>query len=172
MLLSSAFVIRSRNFLHFLMCSNPCSFPVHSTSDLPIFFISLCVAIIAPVQCIRHPSRMLTTQMYRNVLCWQSVHYNVMVVYTLVSAMSMLLLFFVACIWATRRFPQPVLVGSLQFLHRHRFLFLRFRASCYGSGLWLLVRSPPQKNHPNKKTQQGVFLRKCQVALPELCVKL
>ena len=57
-------------------------------------------AILSHIQRIRYPSRMLTAQMYRNVFRLHSTDHLVLVVYTLVIAMSRLLPFVVDCIGA------------------------------------------------------------------------
>ena len=46
-----------------------------------------------------------------------------------------------ACIWATRRYPQAVILRSSQFLDAFRFLSSRFRPDCFSAGLVLLARS-------------------------------
>ena len=107
---------------------------------LMVFFISVCVSLLVPFQCIRHPSGEMTTQVYRSVLCWQPGDHYLMLGYS-IAILSMLLLPYISvCIWATLRYPKASMLRRTQFLHCFRFLFFRFRPKRYASGLFLLAR--------------------------------
>ena len=105
-----------------------------------VFFISVCVSVFAPFQCTTHPNGEISMQLYTDILCWKTGSHQVMVGSTIGLCSTCLLPYLSACIWATRRYPQAVILRSAQFLEAFRFLFTRSRPDCYLAGLVLLAR--------------------------------
>ena len=104
-------------------------------------YISVCSAIVQPLQCEVHPNGLSTMQAYREVVCWdpEGDHHRMMIVGALASLLP--LVFLSLCAWVTHVLPKRLHQGDTAFLNAFAFLLFRFRPGAHNHALVLLLRN-------------------------------
>ena len=103
--------------------------------------ISICSAIVQPLQCDVHPNGLGTMRAYRQVICWgtEGEHKHMLIVGAVACLVP--LAFFSMCVWAAISLPKRLQQGDTAFLHAFVFLFFRFRPGAHSYILVLLLRN-------------------------------
>ncbi|CAK9038961.1 unnamed protein product [Durusdinium trenchii] len=105
-------------------------------------FISLTLAVLDPLQCQDNPNGSSSMVSNPGIICFNSAEHTGLVI---LSAIGLLCYPVAILTWAsytTLQYPARVNSGQgLRLVHRHRFLFQRFKPDCYYYGWLLLVRN-------------------------------
>ena len=98
-------------------------------------YISVCSAIVQPLQCDLHPNRLSTMRAYRQVICWdlEGDHRRMMIVGALASLAP--LAFLSLCTWVVFSLPKRLHQGDTAFLNAFAFLLFRFRPGTLRAGV-------------------------------------
>ena len=104
-------------------------------------YISVCSAVVQPLQCNVHPNGQSTMQAYRQVICWdpEGDHQNMLIIGALASLIP--LAFFSLCAWVTFSLPKRLRKGDTVFLNTFAFLLFRFRPGAENYVLVVLLRN-------------------------------
>ena len=104
-------------------------------------YISVCSAIVQPLQCDLHPNGLSTMQAYQQVKCWdpEGDHGHIIIVGAIASFVP--LAFLSLCAWVTFSLPKRLHEGDVVFLNTFAFLFFRFRPGAHSYILVLLLRN-------------------------------
>ena len=100
-----------------------------------VVFISISSAIVAPMQCERHPNGYLTVQAYPQAICWSTdygnggTHTHMVILGAIASVVP--ISFVALCVWVIQQLPVRVGRGDTAFLHAFAFLFFRCNPQAY-----------------------------------------
>ena len=104
-------------------------------------YISVCSAIVQPLQCEVHPNGLSTMQAQREVVCWdlEGDHQRMLIIGVVASLIP--LAFMSLCAWVTFSLPKRLHRGDTVFLNTFAFLLFRFRPEAHSYVLVLLLRN-------------------------------
>ena len=104
-------------------------------------YISVCSAVVQPLQCDSHPNGLSTMKAYRQVICWdpEGVHQHMLIIGALASLIP--LAFLSLCAWVIYSLPKHLRKGDTVFLNTFFSLLFRFRPGAHGYVLVLLLRN-------------------------------
>ena len=108
-------------------------------------FISISSAIVAPMQCERHPNGYRTVQAYPQAICWSTdygngdTHRHMVILGAIASVVP--ISFVALCVWVVQQFPVRVGRGDTTFLQAFAFLFFRCNPQAYWYVLVMLGRN-------------------------------
>ena len=107
-------------------------------------FMSISAAIVAPMQCERHPNGYRTVQAYPQAICWSTdygngdTHRHMVILGAIASVVHILRR--IVCV-VVQQFPVRVGRGDTTFLHAFAFLFFRCNPQAYWYVLVMLGRN-------------------------------
>ncbi|CAE8616377.1 unnamed protein product [Polarella glacialis] len=106
------------------------------------FNLTLTLAVLMPLQCIRNPNGSSAVSANPGVICWDSDEHWGLVALALFGIMACPVAILALATTVTLRYPGLVASGKgLEALHRYAFLFMRFRRETYFYGVLLLCRN-------------------------------
>jgi len=110
-----------------------------------MFYISITLTTLRPLQCIENPNGMWTNILYEDVICWSwggsggGAHMSMIIVSAFAVTLPISMLVKVALL--ARRYPSAVRRGDSEFLRSYGFLFFRFRPHAHWYILVVMCRS-------------------------------
>ena len=106
------------------------------------FFISLTLAVLDPFQCRWNPDGSSSMVSNPGILCFNSSEHIFLAVLASIGILCYPVSILSWTAYTVLKYPSRVQSGSgLVLVHRHRFLFQRFKPQCYYYGLVLLLRN-------------------------------
>mmetsp|Transcript_2855 Transcript_2855/g.6241 ORF Transcript_2855/g.6241 Transcript_2855/m.6241 type:complete len:1509 (+) Transcript_2855:1-4527(+) len=106
-----------------------------------VFYVSVFISILAPLQCARNPNGLWTLKPYPSVICWDgSQEHQAMLVLGAFAAFVPIGFLGQCCrvIWVL---PHKMSDGDVNFLRSYAFLFFRYKPAMYWYSLFHLGRS-------------------------------
>lgn len=105
-------------------------------------FISITLFVVDPLRCGRNPDGSLSMLSNPGVICFDSGEHFVMLFLCILGILCYPMTIISWATYTTCSYPSRITSGQgLQLVHRHRFLFQRFRPQRYYYGLLLLLRN-------------------------------
>eukprot|EP00439_Symbiodinium_sp_Y106_P023600 s2265_g2.t2 len=106
------------------------------------FFITVTLAALTPFQCLPNPNNQWSLASNPGIICWASDEHIALIGLAVIGIICYPVAILVWATYTTVMYPARIHSGAgLQLVHRHRFLFQRFKPECYYFGLVLLVRN-------------------------------
>jgi len=108
---------------------------------LLVFYVSVFISILAPVQCAENPNRTWTVKQYPAVICWEGDddHTSMLIVGALAALVP--ISFLGECCRVIWVLPKKMGEANVAFLQSYAFLFFRYKPAMYWYSLVHLFRS-------------------------------
>jgi len=106
-----------------------------------IFYVTVFIATLTPVQCAKNPNGLWTLKSYPSVICWNGgeEHHAMLVLGAI--ALFIPLGFLACCCWVIWVLPEKLKAGKAFFLRAFAFLFFRYKPHAYWFSVVHLMRS-------------------------------
>eukprot|EP00930_Biecheleria_cincta_P091975 TRINITY_DN816_c0_g1_i4.p1 TRINITY_DN816_c0_g1~~TRINITY_DN816_c0_g1_i4.p1 ORF type:complete len:1626 (-),score=295.71 TRINITY_DN816_c0_g1_i4:39-4916(-) len=104
-------------------------------------FISLALAVLVPFNCYEHPNSSRSMVTIPEILCFESPGHTGMVVASVCGFLVYIMGTTSIVIYACLLYKNAILSDNVGFVHLFRFLFMRFKPSCYWFSGFVILRN-------------------------------
>lgn len=104
-------------------------------------FISLALAVLVPFNCYEHPNSSTSIVTIPTILCFESPAHTGMVAASVVGFLVYIMGTTSVVLYACMQYRNAIASDNVAFVHLFRFLFMRFKPSCYWFSGFVVTRN-------------------------------